>query len=69
MNHVKKPTDGENKGPGFEECAPLSVREARLARACRDKLWPYVWMNLVSTILLFGAAVVMAYRMGAQGCH
>jgi hypothetical protein len=26
----------------LEECAPLSVREARLARERRDELWPHV---------------------------
>jgi hypothetical protein len=50
----------------LEEWVPLSVREARLARERREDLWPYVWMNFVSTILLFAAAVIMAYRIGAH---
>jgi hypothetical protein len=49
-----------------EKWVPLSVREARERR---DDLWPYAWMNFVSMILLFAAAVIMAYRMGAQSCH
>jgi hypothetical protein len=52
-----------------EKWSPLSVREARRARERRDDLCPYVWMNFVSMVLLFAAAVVMAYRLGAQGCH
>jgi hypothetical protein len=48
---------------------PLSVREARRGRKMRGNLWPYVWMNFGSMILLFAAGVIMAYRMGAQGCH
>jgi hypothetical protein len=52
-----------------EKWVPLSVREARLARERSDDLWPYVWMNFVSMILLVAAAVIMAYRMGAQSCH
>jgi len=53
----------------LEGWVPLSVREARRARERRDDLWPYVWMNFVSMILLIAAAVIMAYRMGAQNCH
>jgi len=41
-----------------EKCVPLSVREARRARDRRDDLWPYVWMNFVSMILLFSALAV-----------
>jgi hypothetical protein len=53
----------------LEDWAPLSVREARRARKMRDDLWPYVWMNFVSSILLAAALAIMAYRMGAQNCH
>ena len=53
----------------LEEWAPLSVREARRPRKMRDDLWPYVWMNFVSSILLAAALAIMAYRMGAQNCH
>lgn len=60
---------GEIRESGVEKWVPLSVREARLARKRRDDLWPYVWMNFVSIVLLFSAAVIMAYRMGAQSSH
>jgi hypothetical protein len=60
---------GEIQEADVEKWVPLSVREARRARERRDDLWPYVWMNFVSMILLFAAAVIMAYRMGAQRCH
>jgi hypothetical protein len=70
---MKKSRDGdvgpEAGEPDLEEWVPLSVREARLARTRRDDLWPYVWMNFVTMILLFAAAVILAYRMGAQSCH
>jgi hypothetical protein len=52
-----------------ENCAPLSVREARRARKMRDDLWPYVWMNFVSITLLAAALGIMAYRMGVESCH
>jgi len=52
-----------------EKWVPLSVREARRARARREDLWPYVWMNFVSMILLFGAVAIACYRMGAQSCR
>jgi len=57
---------GEIPESDVEKWVPLSVREAR---ARRDDLWPYAWMNFVSMILLFAAAAIMAYRMGAQSCH
>ena len=60
---------GEIPESDVEKWLPLSVREARRARERRDDLWPYVWMNFVSMILLFAAAVIMAYRMGAQSCR
>ena len=60
---------GEIPESDVEKWVPLSVREARRARAVRDHLWPYVWMNFVSMVLLFAAAAIMAYRMGAQSCH
>ena len=61
--------DPETNQVRSEEWVPLSVREARRARKKREDLWPYVWINLVSMLLLFTAAVIMAYRVGAQGCH
>jgi len=52
-----------------EKWVPLSVREARSARERRDNVWPYVWMNFVSMILLFSALAIACYRIGAQGCY
>jgi hypothetical protein len=60
---------GEIPESDVEKWVPLSVREARRARERRDGLWPYVWMNFVSMILLFAATAIMAYRMGAQSCR
>lgn len=60
---------GEIPESDVEKWVPLSVREARQARERRDDIWPYVWMNLVSMILLFAAGVIMAYRMGGRSCH
>ena len=54
----------ENSEPDLEEWVPLSIREARRRR---NELC--VWMNFVSMTLLFAAAMIMAYRMGAQRCH
>jgi hypothetical protein len=59
----------EKKFYGDEEYVPLVIWGARLAREKCDYLWRYVWMNFVSMILLFAAAVAMAYRMGAQSCR
>ncbi len=61
--------DTGDKPREFEEWVPLSVREAQRTRERRDDLWPYVWMNFVSMILLFAAAVIMVYRVGAHSCH
>jgi len=60
---------GEIREFDVDKWVPLSVREARRAWARREDLWPYVWMNFVSMILLIAAAVIMAYRMGAHSCH
>ena len=68
MNDVKNRIDGENKGPESEKWVPLSVREARRARESHDELWPYLWMNLVSIILLFSALAIACYRVSAQSC-
>jgi hypothetical protein len=69
LNGPKNACEAEGAANELEEWVPLSVREARRAREMRDDLGPYVWMNFVSMILLFAAAVIMAYRMGAQSCH
>jgi hypothetical protein len=65
---VAEKDTGED-GADSENWVPLSVREARRARKMRDDLWPYVWMNFVSSILLAAALAIMAYRMGAQSCR
>lgn len=69
---MQKERDTRNKPREFEECVPLSVREARQARQAikrRDDLWRYVWINFVSVILLFTALAIACYRLGAQSCH
>jgi hypothetical protein len=53
----------------LEECVPLSVREARLARERRDDAWRYVWMNLASVITLVVTLAIVCSWIGAQGCH
>jgi hypothetical protein len=60
---------GEIPESDVEKWVPLSVWEARRARERRDDLWPYVWMNFVSMVLLFAAAMIVAYKAGAQSCH
>jgi hypothetical protein len=64
----EEPRSGGGKQPDLEEYAPLSVREARLAFKRTEELWPYVWMNLVSMILLIAALAIGCYRVGAQSC-
>ena len=60
-------TDWEGSEADLEESGPLSVRKARERR--RD-LWPYVWINLASMIILVVSLAIVCYRMGAhrQGC-
>jgi hypothetical protein len=53
----------------FDDWVPLCIREARRAPKEVDDLWPYVWMNFVSVILLFSALAIACYRVGAQSCH
>ncbi len=60
---------GEGKEPDVEEWVPLSVREARRAQRMLDDLWPYVWMNFVSMVLLIAALAITCYRIGAQSGH
>jgi len=64
----RQATDGSTESD-VEGWVPLSVREAREARARLKSMEPYVWMNLGSMILLIATTVIMAYRMGAQSCH
>ena len=66
LDGPKSTREAEGAANEPEEWVPLSVREARRARKRRDDLWPYVWVNFVSMILLFAAAVIMAYRIGAR---
>jgi len=68
-NGPKNPCTAKGEPREMEEWVPLSVREARRARERRDELWPYVWMNFVSIILLFSALAIACYRVGAQSCH
>lgn len=67
MNNDKNANqvDPETNQVSSEEWVPLSVREARRSRANCDNLWPYVWMNFASMILLFIALAVVCYRVGA----
>jgi hypothetical protein len=64
---MKESRDGdigpEGRERDLEEWVPLSVREARRARERRDDLWPYVWIHLVSMILLFSALAIVCYRL------
>jgi hypothetical protein len=53
----------------LEECVPLSVRAARNARKMRGDLWPYVWMNFASILILAAALAILSYRLGVQSCH
>lgn len=66
LNGPSSAPDAEDTEREVEAWVPLSVWEARQARERRDDLWPYIWVNFVSMILLFAAAVIMAYRMGAR---
>jgi hypothetical protein len=70
---MKKSRDGD-VGPeggerGLEEGVPLSVREARAAPERRSDLWPYVWINFASMIILVATLAIVCYRVGAQSCH
>jgi len=69
MRSDKEVVRGKELEPGPEAYAPLSVRGARRARKLRDDLWPYVWVNFISVILLFTALAIACYRVGAQSCH
>jgi hypothetical protein len=60
---------GEISEPNVENWVPLSVREARRARERRDELWPYVWMNFASILILAATLAIVSYRMAAQSCH
>lgn len=48
------------------EYIPLGMRSAR---RMRNNVWPYIWISLVSIILLAAALAIAAYRMGAQSCR
>jgi hypothetical protein len=68
MNNDKnaKQMDSETNQVSSEEWVPLSVREARHARRIRVELWPYIWMNFASILILAAALVILRYRIGAQ---
>ena len=55
-----------NKETDLEERAPLSVREARQAQKRLEDLWPYVWMNFASMIILLIALAILCFRMGPE---
>jgi hypothetical protein len=59
----------EGRERDLEEWVPLSVREARRARARVDDLWPYAWMSFASVVILAVTLAIVVYRMGAQSCH
>ncbi len=59
--------DGGGNGADLEKWVPLSVREARRARGRREDLWPYVWMNFASMIILVIALAIFCCRIGHQG--
>ena len=65
----KNAPEAKGMADELEEWVPLSVREAPQAREGPDELWPYVWMNFVSMILLFSALAIACCRGGAQSCH
>ena len=69
MRSDKEVVRGKELEPDPEAYVPLSVRQARRARKLRDDLWPYVWVNFMSVILLFTALAIACYRVGAQSCH
>jgi len=69
MRSDKEVVRGRELEPDPEACVPLIVRESRRARKLRDDLWPYVWVNFMSVILLFTALAIACYRVGAQSCH
>ena len=69
MRSDKEVVRGKELEPDPKAYVPLSVREARRARELRDDLWPYVWVNFMSVILLFTALAIACYRVGAQSCH
>jgi len=62
-------SENEDTARELEEWMPLSVREARRAQSELESLWPYVWMDFVSLILLFSALAIACYRVRAQSCH
>jgi hypothetical protein len=57
-------TGGGGTKPELEEWVPLSVREARQTREMRRDLWPYVWMNFASMIILVITLTIVCFRMG-----
>jgi hypothetical protein len=69
MRSDKEVVRGKELEPDPEAYVPLTVREARRARKLRDDLWPYVWVNFMSVIVLFTALAIACYRVGAQSCH
>ena len=69
MRSDKEVVRGRELEPDQEAYVPLSVREARRARKMRGDLWPYVWMNFASILILAATLAILSYRIGAQSCH
>jgi hypothetical protein len=69
MRSDKEVVRGKELEPDPEAYVPLSVRETRRARKMRGDLWPYVWMNFASILILAATLAILSYRIGAQSCH
>ena len=65
----KEVVRGKELEPDPEAYVPLSVREARRARKMRGDLWPYVWMNFASILILAATLAILTHRIGAQSRH
>jgi hypothetical protein len=60
---------GKELEPDPEAYVPLSVREARHARKMRGDLWPHIWMNFASILILAATLAIVSCRIAAQSCH
>lgn len=69
MRSDKEAMRGKELEPDPEAYVPLSVREARHARKIRVELWPCIWMNFASILILAAALAFLSHRVGAQSCH
>ena len=69
MRSDKEVVRGKELEPDPKAYVPLSVREARRARKLRDDLWPYIWMNFASILILAVTLAIVGYRIGVRSCH